>query len=63
MGRMCQDGRVLAKAPHTGEHVVTADVTVRGPRGAHAAMGDANAVFTGWWRAGAALLGDRMPVD
>ena len=54
---------MLAKAPHTGEHVVAADVTVRGPRGAHVAMGDANAVFAGWWRAGAALLGDRMPVD
>ena len=57
------DGKVLAAAPHTGEHVVVADVAVRGPRGAHSAMGDANAVFARWWRDGVALLGDRMPVD
>ena len=65
-------GKVLAEAPHTGEHIVVADVPVKGERskdckvsrhGCHAAMVDANRHFAAWWRAGLELLGNRMPID
>ena len=55
-------GRVLARARHTGEHIVYADIAIdSGPT--TSGFADDNPLFREWLQRGARLLGKRMPID
>jgi predicted amidohydrolase len=57
------DGHVLARATHTQEQIVYADVSIEAAAPPKGGFAETNPVFKSWLRSGLDLIGNRMPLS
>lgn len=57
------DGHILARASHTHEQIVYADIPIEVDAPARGGFAETNPVFQQWLRSGMNLIGQRMPIS